>query len=213
VNNHSLLRSRVLHQDSNKCWYTGSNDRILLKFTGDDADDNSFNFLHFYQFLLGRRFATFFDKSIGYCEHETCAVEYFPVIVMISTIANKRFADTYGLGYGSYFNNSILEWKFRSSQLSDPFVTIEHIKAFKLLGSCDIAKIESLARNVFHFLSGVFRGKRFDLGSISFQFGRNDRGEVVLATDLNSANIELWKTHDMKWIDLTPKKLREIFEF
>jgi phosphoribosylaminoimidazole-succinocarboxamide synthase len=148
---------------------------------------------------------THFVRRLNMREQLVREVEMIPLKVVTHNIAAGSFGRRFGIAEGTPLPRSIVEYYFKSEELSDPMVAEEHITAFGWAGPQDMDEIMSLSLRVNDFLTGLFLGIGMQLVELSLEFGRlweDEQVRVVLADEISPDSCRLW---DMKkgreWLD------------
>ena len=123
------------------------------------------------------------------------AVEIIPIEVVVRNVAAGSLAERLGIAEGTPLPRSIVEYRYKSDELNDPFVSEEHITAFGWAGTQDLDDMLSLALRVNDFLSGLFFGIGIRLVDFRLEFGRlytDDDMQIVIADEISPDNCRLW---------------------
>ena len=88
---------------------------------------------------------------------------------------------------GTPLPRSIVEYYYKSEELSEPMVSEEHITAFGWATPQDLDEVMALSLRINDFLSGLFLGIGMRLMDLSVEFGRlweDDQVRIVLADEI-----------------------------
>ena len=138
---------------------------------------------------------THFVRRLNMREQLVKAVEIIPIEVVVRNVAAGSLAERLGIAEGTPLPRSIVEYRYKSDELNDPFVSEEHITAFGWAGTQDLDDMLSLALRVNDFLSGLFFGIGIRLVDFRLEFGRlytDDDMQIVIADEISPDNCRLW---------------------
>ncbi len=138
---------------------------------------------------------THFVRRLNMREQLVKAVEIIPIEVVVRNVAAGSLADRLGIAEGTPLPRSIVEYRYKSDELNDPFVSEEHITAFGWAATQDLDDMLSLSLRVNDFLSGLFFGIGIRLVDFRLEFGRlytDDDMQIVIADEISPDNCRLW---------------------
>ncbi len=138
---------------------------------------------------------THFVRRLNMREQLVKAVEIIPIEVVVRNVSAGSLAERLGIAEGTPLPRSILEYRYKSDELNDPFVSEEHITAFGWAGTQDLDDMLSLSLRVNDFLSGLFFGIGIRLVDFRLEFGRlysDDDVQIVIADEISPDNCRLW---------------------
>lgn len=147
---------------------------------------------------------THFVRRLNMREQLVREVEIIPVEVVVRNIAAGSFSQRFGMPEGTPLPRSIIEYRFKSEELGNPFVTEEHITAFDWAIPQDMDDIVSLTLRINDYLSGLFIGVGIRLVDLSLEYGRLWEGEqmrIVLADEISPDSCRLWDTKTNERLD------------
>ncbi|HEY4165038.1 MAG TPA: phosphoribosylaminoimidazolesuccinocarboxamide synthase, partial [Dongiaceae bacterium] len=105
---------------------------------------------------------------------------------------------------GTQLPRSIVEYYYKSDELSDPMVSEEHITAFGWATPQDLDEILAMALRINDFLLGLFLGVSLRLVDFKLEFGRlyeNEEMRLVLADEISPDNCRLWDVRTGEKLD------------
>jgi phosphoribosylaminoimidazole-succinocarboxamide synthase len=147
---------------------------------------------------------THFLKRLNMREQLIRAVEIIPLEVVVRNVAAGSLAKRLGLAEGTALPRSIIEFYYKSDELSDPLVSEEHITAFAWATPQEIDDIMALAIRINDFLSGLFLGIGIRLVDFKLEFGRLYEGEmmrIVVADEISPDSCRLWDIKTSEKLD------------
>ena len=205
-----MSRRRRIYEGKAKVLYEGPEPGTLIQHFKDDAVTQTSDDIEIVdgkgvlnnrisEFLFSRLneigVPTHFVKRLNMREQLIREVEIIPVEVNVRNVAAGPFSDRLGIEEGTQLPRSIIEFCFKSDDLSDPLVSEEHITAFGWANPQEIDEMTALALRVNDFLSGLFLGIGIKLVDFKVEFGRiyeNDMVRIVLADEISPDSCRLW---------------------
>lgn len=129
-------------------------------------------------------------------ERETLVrrVEIIPVALVVRNIAAGSLARRIGYEEGTRLKSTVIEFCYKSEELSDPMINHTHIYAMELATPEEMAIIEEMALKINRILSEYLRGLEIELVDFKLEFGRYE-GRIVLADEISPDSGRFW---DMK---------------
>ncbi len=138
---------------------------------------------------------THFIRRLNMREQLIKEVEIIPLEIVVRNVAAGSLSTRLGIEEGVVLPRSIIEFYFKSDQLSDPMVSEEHITAFGWASPQELDDIMALAIRCNDFLSGLFLGAGIQLVDFKIECGRLFEGDmmrIVLADEISPDSCRLW---------------------
>ena len=214
-----MSRRRRIYEGKAKVLYEGPEPGTLIQHFKDDA--TAFNAKK-HQVIEGKgvlnnriseylmlRLAeigvpTHFVRRLNMREQLVREVEIIPIEVVIRNIAAGSLCKRFKIEEGTPLPRSIVEYYYKSEELSDPLVSEEHITAFGWATTQDIDDMLALGLRVNDFLTGLFLGVGLRLVDFRLEFGRlyeNEEVRVVVADEISPDNCRLWDSKTNEKMD------------
>jgi phosphoribosylaminoimidazole-succinocarboxamide synthase len=147
---------------------------------------------------------THFVRRLNMREQLVREVEMIPLEVVVRNFAAGSFAEIFRMSEGTPLPRSIVEYYYKSEELSQPMVSEEHITAFGWATPQDLDEVMALSLRINDFLSGLFLGIGMRLMDLSVEFGRlwdDDQVRIVLADEICPDSCRLWDIRTNKSLD------------
>ncbi|HVY11925.1 MAG TPA: phosphoribosylaminoimidazolesuccinocarboxamide synthase [Alphaproteobacteria bacterium] len=147
---------------------------------------------------------THFIKRLNMREQLVRQAEIIPLQVVVRNVAAASFAKRFGIPEGTQLPRSIIEFYYKSDELSNPMVSDEHITAFAWASPPELEEMMMLAVRINDYLSGLFFGCGLRLVDLRMEFGRLWEGEemrIVLADEISPDNCRLWDVKTKEKLD------------
>lgn len=129
-------------------------------------------------------------------------VEIVPVELVVRNRVAGSMAKRLGRREGELLPRPVVEFYYKSDELDDPLITLDHIEVFGWASNAEVAWIKQTALRINDILLGYFGSIGIHLVDYKLEFGRlsEDPATLVLADEISPDTCRLW---DMK----TGKKL------
>jgi phosphoribosylaminoimidazole-succinocarboxamide synthase len=205
-----MARRRRIYEGKAKVLFEGPEPGTLVQYFKDDATafNNQKHGIISGKGVLNNRISeylmlrlaeigvpTHFVRRLNMREQLVREVEIIPIEVVVRNIAAGSLCKRFKIEEGTTLPRSIIEYYYKSDELSDPLVSEEHITAFGWATTQDIDDMLALSLRINDFLSGLFLGVGLRLVDFKIEFGRlyeNEEVLVVLADEISPDNCRLW---------------------
>jgi phosphoribosylaminoimidazole-succinocarboxamide synthase len=205
-----MARRRRIYEGKAKVLFEGPEPGTLVQYFKDDATafNNQKHGIISGKGVLNNRISeylmlrlaeigvpTHFVRRLNMREQLVREVEIIPIEVVVRNIAAGSLCKRFKIEEGTTLPRSIIEYYYKSDELSDPLVSEEHITAFGWATTQDIDDMLALSLRINDFLSGLFLGVGLRLVDFKIEFGRlyeNEEVRVVLADEISPDNCRLW---------------------
>jgi len=102
---------------------------------------------------------------------------------------------------GIRFDQPIVEFCYKNDELGDPMVNNYHILAMKLANEEEINALTQQALRINQILSQFLLGKTSFSWTLSWNLGRTDEGDIVLADEISPDTCRFWDSATMEKLD------------
>ncbi len=154
-----------------------------------------------FQYLISHNVPTHFVKKLSDNEMLVKRVEIILVEVVIRNIAAGSLVKKFGLTEGEELKFPLVEYYLKSDELGDPLFSLEHIQMLKLASKEDMEKIHTMALHINDLLKKFWYDRGIDLIDFKLEFGKDDKGEIILADEISPDTCRLWDIHTGEKMD------------
>ncbi|MDA1131697.1 MAG: phosphoribosylaminoimidazolesuccinocarboxamide synthase [Proteobacteria bacterium] len=148
---------------------------------------------------------THFVRRLNMREQLVREVEIIPLEVVVRNVAAGSIATRLAIPEGTTLPRSIVEFRYKAKELSNPFVSEEHITAFGWATPHELDEMMQLSLRINDFLSGLFLGVGIRLVDFRIEFGRfynqNDEMSIILADEISPDSCRLWDSRTSERMD------------
>ena len=128
-------------------------------------------------------------------------VDIIPIEVVVRQIAAGSLAKRLGIEEGSPLARPIVEFYYKDDELGDPLITEEHIEILNIASQEEVKALYDKGLQVNEVLTGFFNEIGVILVDFKLEFGRDDKGNVLLADEISPDTCRLWDAETKQKLD------------
>ncbi|MGE6489109.1 phosphoribosylaminoimidazolesuccinocarboxamide synthase [Paenisporosarcina sp. NPDC076898] len=128
-------------------------------------------------------------------------VDIIPIEVVIRQVAAGSLAKRLGLQEGVELARPIVEFYFKDDELGDPLITEEHIEILGIASQEEVLALYEKGLQVNKILTQFFKEIGVILVDFKLEFGRDDKGNVLLADEISPDTCRLWDEKTKQKLD------------
>ncbi|MGC8649833.1 MAG: phosphoribosylaminoimidazolesuccinocarboxamide synthase [Hydrogenobaculum sp.] len=195
-----------LYEGKAKIVYENDEDTYIIKFKDDvtafDAikKDNISGKGHInleitsfiFELLKAKNIKTHFIKKLSEDSMLVLKAKRLDVEVVVRNIAAGSLSKRLGIKEGTPLNPPLVELFYKSDELHDPLICIEHVKLLNLATEEDIAYMKQTALKVNDILKEFFDQLDIILVDFKLEFGKTKDGEIILIDEISPDSCRLW---------------------
>jgi len=211
-----LIKKELLYEGKAKrIWSTDDNKLVIQEFK-DDA--TAFNGLKkdqiknkgtlntgissaIFEYLIPNGIPTHFEKKLSENEMLVKRVDIIKVEVVCRNIAAGSLVKKYGFAEGEELQRPLVEYYLKSDELGDPLFTLEHIFLLGLATHDEMEKIHEMALRINELMIKFWYDRGINLVDFKLEFGRDSKGNVILADEISPDTCRLWDIHTGEKMD------------
>jgi len=133
-------------------------------------------------------------------------LQMYPVEVVVRNIVAGSLKKRLPLEEGTELEEPIIELYYKNDALGDPMINYYHAKILGVDES-EIKEMEKIAFKVNEILKNYFKEKGILLVDFKLEFGKNEKGEIVLADEISPDTCRFWDVETKKSLD------KDVFRF
>ena len=216
-----MNKGKKLYEGKAKIIYSTNEKGLVIQHFKDDA--TAFNALKKANIegkgVLNNRISEYLLNTLDQCGIPTHLVkrlnmreqlirqaEIIPVEFVVRNIATGSLTKRLGISEGTILEKPLLEYYYKSDELSDPIISKEHIYSFEWAKKSEIETIDQMTIRINDILQGIFRGIGIKLVDFKIEFGRvwnreKEINEIVLADEISPDTCRLWDIKTEKKLD------------
>ena len=128
-------------------------------------------------------------------------VKIFPLEVIVRNIITGSMSKRLGVKEGTKPENTILEICYKNDEYGDPLINDHHAVALGLATYEELDKIYEITLKINDFLKELFDKEGIILVDFKIEFGKNNKGEILLADEITPDTCRLWDKETGKKLD------------
>ncbi len=124
------------------------------------------------------------------------AVTIVPIEVVVRNIAAGSLCRQTGLPEGKVLPSALVEYYYKSDELSDPLLTRDRIFLMDIITPQRLKEIENMARKINKNLQSFFDKCDITLVDFKLEFGLDAQQNLLLADEISPDTCRLWDKND-----------------
>lgn len=128
-------------------------------------------------------------------------LKMFPIEVVVRNKAAGSLSQRLGLKEGHALPKPMVEFFYKKDELNDPLVTEDHIALLNLATATELDSLKHQALRINEVLREVFSEIGIDLVDFKIEFGKNKKGEILLADEISPDSCRLWDKNSQEKLD------------
>ncbi|MBQ9487524.1 MAG: phosphoribosylaminoimidazolesuccinocarboxamide synthase [Selenomonadaceae bacterium] len=208
-----MTKGDVIYEGKAKVMYaTDSPDKVLVYFKDDATAGNGEKHgviqdkgiinnkisEYFFKLLKTNGINSHFVEVVSDREMLVKKLNMIALEVVVRNVAAGSLAKRLGLEEGTALKVPVLEYFYKSDELGDPMLNRYHIMAVDIASLQELDEIEHIAFCVNTIMKDNLRAKNVDLIDFKLEFGRDEKGKIILADEISPDNCRFWdmSTHE-----------------
>ncbi|MDO4689945.1 MAG: phosphoribosylaminoimidazolesuccinocarboxamide synthase [Fusobacterium sp.] len=135
---------------------------------------------------------THFVKKLNDREQLCQKVEIFPLEVITRNLIAGSMAKRVGIKEGTRPSNTIFEICYKNDEYGDPLINDHHAVALNLATYEELEEIYSITKKINNLLKEKFDKLGIILVDFKIEFGKNSKGEILLADEITPDTCRFW---------------------
>lgn len=226
------MEKKLIYTGKTKDVYELSNGNVLLKFKDDctgkdgvfDPGENAVGLTIEGVGDVNLRMSEYFFKKLNDlgikthfvgCDFDETSMEVLPAKVFgkgLEVICRYKAVGSFIRRYGEYIEDGAdlpqyVEMTLKNDEKGDPLVTKDALEALNIMTGEQYDTIKKMTQDITAVVADELKKRGLDLYDIKFEFGYNDKGEVMLIDEIASGNMRVYKDGEY----IAPMVLSELF--
>lgn len=135
---------------------------------------------------------THFVKKINDRDQLCQRVQIFPLEVITRNLIAGSMAKRVGIAEGTKPVNTIFEICYKNDEYEDPLINDHHAVALNLATYEELAEIYAITAKINNLLKEKFDKLGIILVDFKIEFGKNSKGEILLADEITPDTCRFW---------------------
>ena len=128
-------------------------------------------------------------------------VQIIPLEVVVRNVATGSLTARLGINDGEVLNFPLVEFYYKNDALNDPLVNDEHCKMMGIVDEKSAEFLKQTAKKINAILVDFFAKANLRLIDFKVEFGRDEKGEILLADEISPDSCRLWDKDSNKKMD------------
>lgn len=133
-------------------------------------------------------------------------LKIYPIEVVVRNVVAGSLKKRVPIEEGTELPEPIIELYYKNDELGDPMINHHHAKVLGVSES-ELKEIESTALKVNRILKDYFSQKGIILVDFKLEFGKNERGEIILGDEISPDTCRFWDAKTKQSLD------KDVFRF
>ena len=148
-------------------------------------------------FARKARFKEMLNERDQLCEK----LEIVPLEVIVRNVITGSMAKRVGIADGTIPKTTIFEICYKNDEYGDPLINDYHAVAMGLATFDELKYIYETTSKINDLLKKVFDEEGITLVDFKIEFGKNSKGEILLADEITPDTCRLWDKATGKKLD------------
>ena len=144
---------------------------------------------------------THFIEKLNEREQICQKVKIFPLEVIVRNLIAGSMAKRLGIEEGTVPPNTIFEICYKNDEYGDPLINDHHAVALKLATYDELKYIYEVTSKVNNLLKDALDKIGITLVDFKIEFGKNAKGEILLADEITPDTCRFWDKETGKKLD------------
>lgn len=144
---------------------------------------------------------THFIKKLDERDQLVQKVSIIPLEVIVRNYIAGSMAQRLGIEEGTKSPVTIIEICYKKDELGDPLINNDHAVALGVTTYEELDKIFKITRKINDLLKEIFLKMDIILVDFKIEFGKNSKGEILLADEISPDTCRLWDKNTLKKLD------------
>ncbi|WP_295157386.1 phosphoribosylaminoimidazolesuccinocarboxamide synthase [uncultured Brachyspira sp.] len=144
---------------------------------------------------------THFIEKLNDREQLCQKVKIFPLEVIVRNLIAGSMAKRLGIEEGTVPPNTIFEICYKNDEYGDPLINDHHAVALKLADYDELKYIYEVTAKVNNLLKDALDKIGITLVDFKVEFGKNSKGEILLADEITPDTCRFWDKETGKKLD------------
>ena len=119
-------------------------------------------------------------------------VSIVPLEVIVRNVAAGSMAKRLGLEEGYKLKTTVFELSYKDDELGDPLINDYHAVAIGATTFEELNKIYDMTNKINDLLKEFFKKQNINLIDFKIEFGRDEKGEILLADEISPDTCRFW---------------------
>lgn len=144
---------------------------------------------------------THFKEMLNEREQLCEKLEIIPLEVIVRNVITGSMAKRVGIADGTVPKTTIFEICYKNDEYGDPLINDYHAVAMGIATFDELKQIYDTTSKINDLLRKIFDEEGITLVDFKIEFGKNNKGEILLADEITPDTCRLWDKETGKKLD------------
>lgn len=154
-----------------------------------------------FNLLMENGIKTHFHQQLNDREQLCDKVTIIPLEVITRNLIAGSMAKRLNITEGTKPANTVLELSYKDDALGDPLINDHHAVALGVVTYAELEQIYAMTLKINEVLQKFFAERNLILVDFKIEYGKNSRGEIVLADEISPDTCRLWDSVTQEKLD------------
>ncbi len=197
---------KKLYEGKAKIVYENDDDTYIIKFKDDVTAFDAIKKANIsekgrinleitsivFELLEKNNIKTHFIKKLSENSMLVKKAKRLDVEVVVRNKAAGSLCKRLGIKESTELNPPLVELFYKSDELHDPLICIEHVKLLNLCSEEDVSIMKQTALKVNDILKAFFDNINIELIDFKLEFGKTKEGDIILIDEISPDSCRLW---------------------
>lgn len=145
-----------------------------------------------FQYLKKNQIPSHWISDVGPNEMVVEKVVIIPLEVVVRNTLAGSTAKKLGIAEGKKLKKPLVEFYYKSDELADPFLSDDQALMLELVTEQELKELKEKALQINRHLRDLWKRAGIDLIDFKIEFGKNLKGEILLADEISPDCCRLW---------------------
>ena len=145
-----------------------------------------------FKYLINQNIPTHYINSNSKSSFIAQKVDIIPIEVVVRNTAYGSICKQTNIKSGTVFKEPLIDFYYKDDDLNDPLLTLDRILLMNIIEEEELIFIKKLTNKINLILIEFFSNIQLKLVDFKVEYGRNQKGEIVLADEFSPDNCRLW---------------------
>ncbi len=154
-----------------------------------------------FELLAENAIPTHFKERLNDREQLCAKVKIIPLEVITRNLIAGSMAKRLNIVEGTKPSNTVFELSYKNDELGDPLINDHHAVALGAVSYAELEQIYAMTAKINQVLQQFFAERGLILVDFKIEFGKNSRGEIILADEISPDTCRLWDAKTNEKLD------------
>lgn len=154
-----------------------------------------------FELLAENAIPTHFKERLNDREQLCDKVKIIPLEVITRNLIAGSMAKRLNIVEGTKPSNTVFELSYKNDELGDPLINDHHAVAVGAASYAELEQIYAMTAKINQVLQQFFAERGLILVDFKIEFGKNSRGEIILADEISPDTCRLWDAKTNEKLD------------